>query len=241
MKKKKRRTRQEVKDDILAAVGNTLKKHGYAKLGVAVVAEEAGMDKAMLYRHYDNFEDILRAFIAKEDFWLKSLEGNNNTSCENHIEFLQNIFIAQFQELMKNEKLQQLLLWELSDKYSIMKDVAMKREQLAEPLLLEYKDKLKTYGVKANNILAIISAGVYYLVLHKNRSTFCWLDLNDSLQQKEFINDMSWLIEQIFSIPNNLSETERIALNCITKGFSNDLILELTGLSIERIEKLRKH
>ncbi len=235
----KRRTTEEVKSDILDAVGKVLVKHGYNQLGVEIVAKEAGMDKAMLYRHFENFEGILKAYVEQEDFWLNFLVKHGKSTIKNHVTFFQNMFEAQFKELLKNKELQQLLIWELADKRSMMKDVAKRREHMAGDILQQSKKLLNHADINVNNILAILTAGLYYLALHKDQSTFCEVDLNDSLQQKKFITDLYWLIEQIFNKVNSLSERERIALNCINKDMDTNLIAEITELSTQRVEELR--
>lgn len=64
--------------DLLNAVGLALQKHGFAKLGINTVAAEAKMDKTAIYRYYSNFEDLLRAYIDQQEFWLKSLKKYGN-------------------------------------------------------------------------------------------------------------------------------------------------------------------
>jgi len=235
--RKKRRTTQQVKDDIMKAVGNVLEKQGAGKLGVENVAAEAGMDKAMLYRHYKDFNDILKSYIENEDFWINFLKNDFGTLNEkNLVAFVSGMLGQQFNELLNNKKLQELIAWELVGESQLMKNVAQNREDMAMDIINGIKSVFPHKNISSNNVLAIITAGIYYLVLHKNISTFCELDLNDKEHQKQFTSDLFWLINRVFS---PINESERIAINCIEKGMDNTLIAEITGLKISCIEELK--
>jgi AcrR family transcriptional regulator len=57
--KRRRRNTIAVKLDLIDAVGTVLKKHGFSKLGINVVAEEAGVDKNVIYRNFGDFISYL--------------------------------------------------------------------------------------------------------------------------------------------------------------------------------------
>ncbi len=235
--KKRRRTTQQVKDDIINAVGNVIEKQGISKLGVESVAAEAGMDKAMLYRHYKDFNDILKNYIEQEDFWVNILNKQTGVlATDDLIHHISQLIESQFAEILKNVKLQELIKWELVDKNHLMKDISQKRENLAKDLLAMVESSFPYKNISSNSLLAIITAGVYYLVIHKDISTFCGVDLNKNNHKKAFLSDLKWLIQRIFA---PLSEVEQIVLNCIDKGFDNELINEITNVDIEWINKLR--
>ena len=131
--RKRRRTTQQVKDDIMIAVGDVLAKYGVNKLGVEAVANEAGMDKAMLYRHYKDFNDILKHYVEHEDFWINLLSVSEHTEVtkDNVVDVINNLIQKQFDVLLTNNKFQQLLIWELSEPNELMQNTAQKREDLA--------------------------------------------------------------------------------------------------------------
>lgn len=234
--RKKRRTTQQVKDDIMQAVGNVLSKYGVSKLAVESVASEAGMDKAMLYRHFKDFNDILIKYVEQEDFWLNFLneepEIKDNTDL---IPYLSQIFEKQLNELLDNRQLQGLITWELVDKSQMIMDIANRREEMASAILEGVQKKFPYANVSSNNMLAIISAGIFYLVIHKDISSFCGVDLNNKEHQADFVSDLNWLVEKVFTSSN---EAERIAINCLKKGMDEQLISEVTGLSISKIQQL---
>ena len=236
VERKRRRTTQQVKDDIMQAVGSVLSKHGLTKLGVDEIAAEAGMDKATLYRHYKDFFDLLKKYIEQEDIWINFFNNEIYSVDENNLaSYMSNMFEEQFNKLLNNTKQQELMIWELAEKSILMKDISQKREDMATDLLDNINESFKYKDVSSNNIIAIIIAGIYYLTLHKDISSFCNIDINNKEHKAKFISDMKWLVESIFS---TITETERIVLNCIENGLDNELIAKITEIDIKRVEEL---
>ncbi len=69
---------------------------------------------------------------------------------------------------------------------------------MAEKLLDKGKDILKRYSINFNLIQAILIVGIYYLVLHKDKSTFCDMDLNKKTDRDELSRSIEWLVDFIY-------------------------------------------
>jgi AcrR family transcriptional regulator len=63
----------EVRDRILRTASELFYKRGVRAVGVDLVVEEAGVAKTSLYRHFRTKDDLIAAFLAREDedFWSK--------------------------------------------------------------------------------------------------------------------------------------------------------------------------
>jgi AcrR family transcriptional regulator len=61
----------EVRDRILRTASELFYKRGVRAVGVDLVVEEAGVAKTSLYRHFRTKDDLIAAFLAREDedFW----------------------------------------------------------------------------------------------------------------------------------------------------------------------------
>jgi len=46
----------------------------FLKLGISIVADEAKVDKTVIYRNFGDFDKVLEAYIEKQDFWLLALK-----------------------------------------------------------------------------------------------------------------------------------------------------------------------
>ncbi|THK34564.1 TetR/AcrR family transcriptional regulator [Ensifer sp. MPMI2T] len=61
----------DVKDRILETASTLFYERGVRAVGVDLVVEEAGVAKTSLYRHFGTKDDLVAAFLAREDedFW----------------------------------------------------------------------------------------------------------------------------------------------------------------------------
>ncbi len=136
--------------------------------------------------------------MKKQDYWLLRLKEYGDSEAENKRTFTKTILTEELEGLYKSKELQKLLIWELSDEDDIVTSLVLKREIMAEKLLDKGKYILKGYGINFNLIQAILIAGIYYLVLHKDKSTFCDMDLNKKTDQDELSRSIEWLVDLIY-------------------------------------------
>ncbi len=236
--KRRRRNTIAVKLDLLDAVGAVLKKHGFSKLGINIVAEEAGVDKNVIYRNFTDFDSLLEEFVEKQDYWLRTMKELGKTKIENHRELMKQMLIGQFKTIYSNKELQQVLIWELGDRDDITTSLAIKREVLSEGVINQYQSLLDDFGIDFNSIAAIMIAGIYYLILHKDKSTFCETDINQKSDKEKLLKSIEWLVDLIFDKKEALSELEEIAINAHKEGIALEIIAKITKLSTKRIKEL---
>ncbi len=236
--KRRRRNTIAVKLDLLDAVGSVLKNYGYSKLGINIVAQEAGVDKNVIYRNFNDFDSLLEEYVEKQDFWLRAMKELGKIKIENHREFMKQLLLEQFKTIFSNRELQQLLVWELGDKDGFTTSLAIKREILSQGIIKQYQPLLDDFGVDFNSIAAILIAGIYYLILHKDKSTFCETDINERNDKEKFIKSLNWLIDLIFDKHEALNDIERIAINAHKENIDIKTISKITGLSIQKLKTL---
>ncbi len=188
------RTRKKLvsKQKFLKAVGLILRKEGYQKLGVNRVAEVAGVDKSSLYYHFGSFDNLLEQYVLTNDFWL-SIFKEQNVNEGNLIEVGKNIIMQQFDTVIKNEEIQAFLRWELSENKGIPKYIAELREEMARDTLQRFQQYFKDTDIDMEMIAALLTSGIYYLILHRNLSKFCNVDIN----QKEDAERLRKTIDKI--------------------------------------------
>jgi AcrR family transcriptional regulator len=234
--RKTRRNKQKVRYDLLDAVGKTLKERGFNQLGINTVAEMAGTDKNAIYRHFGSFEQLLDQYLEKQDFWLKSLSTYKDTKVENHKQFIKDLLLGQYETINRNKELQQLLIWELGELSQRTKSLSQRREQLSEAILKQYESHFQG-EMDFNVMMSIIIAGIYYLILHKEHSTFCLVDFKN--EKDRIHKGIDQLIEIIFQARDNLQIKEQIAINAIKNGLDTQTVSKITELSLSRVEDLK--
>ncbi len=225
----------KAKMDLLNAVGMALQKHGFAKLGINTVAAQAKMDKTAIYRYYSNFEELLRSYIDKQEYWLKSLKDYGDKEIEDLNKLAKQFIHEQIEALMTSEEFCQLILWELADKDGIAAPITVKREIYSKSILNQSKTILEKCGINFNFILAVILGGLYYLIIHKDKYPFCEVDLTQEKHKDELIKTLDWLIDLLFETNKRSNEIENIALRLYKKGMDKDEILEVTNINVENL------
>lgn len=224
--------------NLIKTIGRVLKEKGYAKLSINLISEESGVDKAFIYRHYTDFDGLLKAYISQQDYWLKSLSKLSAFKIEDHKQFMKDLLTNQFNDIYNNEELQQFLIWELGDKEGFTTSVAIEREVLAEELYEQERDVFRKYNINNNMIYAILISSVYYLILHKDKSTFCGFDFTEKRDLDEFLKTINWVIDVLFDKLENDNKMEGVAIKAYKKGISINDIVDITGLSKNRVNTL---
>ena len=63
------RDRERTKARIIDAVAGLLTRSGFRAVGINAVAEEAGVDKVLIYRYFGGLEGLLSVVAAEPDLW----------------------------------------------------------------------------------------------------------------------------------------------------------------------------
>ena len=234
---KRERNSITAKMDMLNAVRTALIKHGFARLGINVVAEEASIDKSAIYRYFGNFEGLLAAYIDKQDYWLQSIQ--QYTPKDNLTKELgKKLIREQFEALYNNEELQELIRWEIAEKGNLSAPITVKREIYSQGILQETRKILDNCGINFNFILSIILGGIYYIVLHKEKGAFCEVDILHKKQKDELIKTIDWLIDLFFETNETQGKMKQIAINASKKGLTNNDIADILEISEEDAKAL---
>lgn len=236
--RKSRRNKHKVRYDLLDAVGKTLREHGFAHLGINLVAEIAGTDKNSIYRHFGTFEQLLDQYIEKQDFWIKSLSAIKETKIKDYKEFMKGILYEQYETINGNREIQQLLIWELGELSLRTKAVGQRREKLSEAIMKQYEECFQGIPIDFNVISAILIAGIYYLILHKDHSTFCQIDFKN--EKARVLNGINQFVDILFSAKETISMQQKIALNALKYGMPANEVSLITELPLDHIEQLQK-
>ncbi|MDR1502662.1 MAG: TetR/AcrR family transcriptional regulator, partial [Prevotella sp.] len=64
------RDRDMTEEKLIKAVGELIVKEGFESLGVRKVAEQAGVNKTLIYRYFESLDGLIYAYMKKHDFWI---------------------------------------------------------------------------------------------------------------------------------------------------------------------------
>jgi len=220
------------------AVGTVLKRHGIAKMGINLVAEEANVDKKVIYRRYGTFESLLSDYINKHDFWLNTLPQKDIEEVTDLRSYLKDLIVGQFATILESTDLQELLSWELADKTELTKQIALKRERYAQKILAKLEGLTQESPHDFSATVAILISAVYYIILHRNVSTMCGLDINKESDVQRILDTATGMFDFLFDAYEQKSKIEEIAINAHNEGIGLATIAKITGLDERRIEIL---
>jgi AcrR family transcriptional regulator len=168
------RDKTETKAKILQAVGKLLAQSGFTQLGINAIAREAGVDKVLIYRYFENLPTLLRAFGQESDYWITAEElfakpeiaaADSLADCMVHI--LHHVAA----DLQQHPVSQEILRWELLEANELTHELADLRDRTANTSLHHLAERYEfPTDVDIPALSAILVAGMVYLTLRTKLS-----------------------------------------------------------------------
>ena len=122
-----------------------------------------------------NTDIHIKEFLSRYDFWFRRLIDLTSLSTEKDETFYVETLINLYTELKNNVVMQKILLWELT-KNETAKEFANLRERLNLGLMAYYVGQFDMAKFDIACTTSILISAIYYLILHKDISTFCGID-----------------------------------------------------------------
>lgn len=196
-----RRTKATIIEDIRKAAVESVLKRGFSGSLVSEIIKKAKIEPVVFYNRYQNLEEFFSEFVKGYDYWFSDLAKEANKQETPHDQFI--ALIEGLQECMiEKSVMQELIRWEIAEGNDITKRTASIREMFTLPLAEKYDDLFKNSGIDFVAIATIIISGLYYLYLHKDRSTFCNIDMNTEEGRNRVNQAIKFLSELLFSKRN---------------------------------------
>ena len=201
-KRRPRRTKADIENRINTAAYDLISQKGFSDVQLTEITRKADIEPVVFYNRYQNLEEFYGEFIKKYDYWLTeavSQQGDeqNNPSEENCEKILNGLIT----ELLNDKIMLEVLRWEVASDNPTTQRAALLRELQNMQLIQKYKKTFRD-GESPINIAAFASlmiGGIYYLLLHRDRSSFCGLDYNDPKDLEILRSTVSQLVKLVFS------------------------------------------
>lgn len=196
-----RRTKATITENIRKAAVESVLKRGFSGSLVSEIIKKAKIEPVVFYNRYQNLEEFFSEFVKGYDYWFSDVAKEANKLETPHDQFI--ALIEGLQECMiEKSVMQELIRWEIAVDNDITKRTASIREMFTLPLAEKYDDLFKNSGIDFVAITTIIVSGLYYLYLHKDRSTFCNIDMNTEEGRNRVNQAIKFLSELLFSKRN---------------------------------------
>ena len=196
-----RRTKATITENIRKAAVESVLKRGFSGSLVSEIIKKAKIEPVVFYNRYQNLEEFFSEFVKGYDYWFSDVAKEANKLETPHDQFI--ALIEGLQECMIAKSVMlELIRWEIAVDNDITKRTASIREMFTLPLAEKYDDLFKNSGIDFVAIATIIVSGLYYLYLHKDRSTFCNIDMNTEEGRNRVNQAIKFLSELLFSKRN---------------------------------------
>lgn len=193
-----RRTKATITENIRKAAVESVLKRGFSGSLVSEIIKKAKIEPVVFYNRYQNLEEFFSEFVKGYDYWFSDVTKEANKLETPHDQFI--ALIEGLQECMIEKSVMlELIRWEIAVDNDITKRTASIREMFTLPLAEKYDDLFKNSGIDFVAIATIIVSGLYYLYLHKDRSTFCNIDMNTEEGRNRVNQAIKFLSELLFS------------------------------------------
>lgn len=233
-----RRRNEQLKNDMMDALEKEILQHGFTNVKVNNLLHEAKIQPNVFYNRYESLDKLLDEYVGKYNFWLNDVL--NMTELEHlgpkkfYAEMLKKIFLR----LVKEPVMQKILIWELSENNVSTRRTADIRDTMTSSLNAYYKSIFKSSGIDISTITAIFFAGVYYLVLQRERSTVLAVDFNTDKGQKLFSDAIDTLTGLLFDKVGEQQEKYRMIRKMLDDKIPMSKISEYLDLPVKQLEKI---
>lgn len=197
-----RRTKADIEKRINDAAYDLITQRGFIDLQLTEITRKAEIEPVVFYNRYQNLEDFYGEFIKKYDYWLTetiSQQGTeqNDPSEENCEKILDGLIT----ELLNDKIMLEVLRWEIAVDNPTTQRATLIREVQNMQLVQKYKKMFRDCESPINiaAFSSLIIGGIYYLILHRDRSSFCGLDYNDPKDLDILRTTVSQLVKLVFS------------------------------------------
>jgi AcrR family transcriptional regulator len=200
------RNKERTKENVIAALGKILKKDGFSGLNISRVAEEAKVDRRLIYDYFGGLEGLVKEYLNRNDYWNIDAEDIGEIVESSKVDsgkaLAYSVLENQFDSLINNEEMRRVITWGLSEKLPILKELDLKRENIGDQILSgvidgHFIDKDKNFRA----MYAILMGGVYYLTLHAKmqENPFCGIDLQQDSGREEIKKALKQFIDLAYS------------------------------------------
>ncbi len=197
-----RRSKADIEEAINKAAVAQIRKKGFSLALVTDIVKRAKIEPIVFYNRYKNLDEFYDEFVKNYDYWLSDLVRDSVEEIGSE-EGYSNILEKLLTNLMSEDIMTELLRWEIAEGNHITERTSRLRELHALELTNSYGSIYHRERFDVMAITALIVAGIYYLVLHKDRSTFAGIDINTMAGKRRVMNAIRSISSMMFGAEEN--------------------------------------
>lgn len=225
--KRIRRSKDEIERDLSQAITKIITSQGFSKLTINNVSEAANVTKRVIYENYESFENLLKVYFVKNDFWTSFILAKIANKYTNYKDFFVGVLREFFKAIDENPVFQCIIRWEVADPNDFVRSRAKNREISCADELQKNKKFFQRIGIDIEALYALLISGIYHLVLRKDISTFCNIDITSQEGKDRIVNIIVKLSELMFASFEKADEKKRVIARLLDRGLRIEEIAEI--------------
>lgn len=219
-----RRSKADIEEAIQKAATAQIKKKGFSLALVTDIVKRAKIEPIVFYNRYKNLDEFYDTFVKNYDYWLSDLL-NSHKDCIGTENGYAEILSILMHKLLDEQIMTELLRWEVSEGNHITERTAKIRELHCNEIIEIHKDAFPDTDVDVRAITTLIVAGIYFLVLHKDRSTFGDIDINTPAGLRRLDEAFRSLASMLFRYRECKEQTRVIEERMRREGIPDEVIV----------------
>lgn len=162
------RDKELTKDRLVKAVGKVIAEVGFQRLGVNLVAREAGVDKKLIYRYYNGLQGLVVAYGETVEFWPTASEllkgDKEKMQTLEPWEVISEFFKRYLHAILSRPHTLEILAWEAIERNELTKALEDVRVRSALEFF-ELMEKDPPEDVDLTALVIIIAGAVNFLAV----------------------------------------------------------------------------
>lgn len=219
-----RRTKADIAEDIRKAAVDQVLKRGFSASMVTEIIRRAKIEPPVFYHRYKDLDEFYSEFVKGYDYWFSDIADKAMKSSDNPKDQFANLMSGLQEALKEKSVMQELLRWEVAEGNDTTKRTATLREMFTLPLAEKYNTLFKDTCVDFVALASLLIGGLYYLTLHKERSSFCAIDMTKEEGLERISKSINTFTEIMFSFLEHRDTKEDIAERMRAKGIDEQTI-----------------
>ena len=197
-----RRSKADIEDAIHKAAVSQIKKKGFSLALVTDIVKRAKIEPVVFYNRYKNLDEFYDTFVKDYDYWLSDLVRDSIENIDSE-EAYSNVIEKILNNLLSDDIMTELLRWEVAEGNNITERTARLRTMHAVDIFRNYEEKHAGIGIDVTAVSALLVAGIYYMLLHKDRSSMIGIDINQAAGKRRIVNAIREISRLIFQEKKN--------------------------------------
>lgn len=197
-----RRSKADIEDAIHKAAVSQIKKKGFSLALVTDIVKRAKIEPVVFYNRYKNLDEFYDTFVKDYDYWLSDLVRDSIENIDSE-EAYSNVIEKILNNLLSDDIMTELLRWEVAEGNNITERTARLRTMHAVDISRNFEEKHADIGIDVTAVSALLVAGIYYMLLHKDRSSMIGIDINQAAGKRRIVNAIREISRLIFQEKEN--------------------------------------